>query len=183
MVNDMAVIRTEHWLHRLNKADMSLCLLFNRSCRYATVVRFFTHVSRLGDGGFWYGLILALPILYGQEALQASLHLLFTGIIGLVLYKIIKQATGRRRPCNMHQDIFLATAPLDYYSFPSGHTLHAVSFTIVVTHYYPEMGLICIPFAVCVALSRVILGLHYPTDVLAGAALGSALAISGIRLI
>jgi undecaprenyl-diphosphatase len=114
--------------------------------------------------------------------LQASLHLLLTGIVGVVVYKLIKHATGRQRPCNAHEDIFLAIDPLDYYSFPSGHTLHAVSFTIVVMHYYPEMGLICIPFSACVALSRVILGLHYPTDVLAGAAVGTALAAAGIQL-
>ena len=183
MVNDMTVIRSEYWLNHLSNADMNLCLLFNRSCKYAAVAPFFTRVSRLGDGVFWYSLIITLPVIYGSQALQASLHMLLTGIAGLAVYKIIKQATGRRRPCNMHEDIFLATAPLDYYSFPSGHTLHAVSFTIVVTHYYPEMGLICIPFAVCVALSRVILGLHYPTDVIAGAVLGSSLAISGIQLI
>lgn len=183
MVSVMAVIHTQPWLHRLSKADMGLCLLFNRSCKYTGIVRFFTAVSRLGDGVFWYVLMLMLPLLYGEQALQASFHLLLTGIAGLAIYKLIKQTTGRRRPCNMHADIFLATAPLDYYSFPSGHTLHATSFSIVVTNYYPEMGLICIPFAVFVALSRVILGLHYPTDVMAGAALGSTLAIIGIQLI
>ena len=106
-----------------------------------------------------------------------------TGITAVIVYKLIKQLTGRKRPCNAHEEIFLASEPLDYYSFPSGHTLHAVSFTIVVMHYYPEIGLLCIPFTVCVALSRIILGLHYPTDVIAGAGVGTTLAVVGIQLI
>ena len=147
------------------------------------MVRFFSLVSRLGDGVFWYCLVLMLPLIYGQEALLASIHMTLTGIAAVIVYKVIKQLTGRKRPCNAHEEIFLATDPLDYYSFPSGHTLHAVSFTIVVMHYYPEMGLLCIPFASCVALSRVILGLHYPTDVIAGVGVGTALAVIGIQLV
>jgi len=169
-------------MRRLHEADLNLCIYCNRGCRYKGVVRFFSLISRLGDGIFWYGLVLILPLIYGQDALLASIHMVLTGIAAVTVYKVIKQLTGRKRPCNAHNEIFLATAPLDYYSFPSGHTLHAVSFTIVVMQYYPEIGLICIPFAISVALSRVVLGLHYPTDVFAGAGVGTALAIIGIQL-
>ncbi|MFP4516233.1 MAG: phosphatase PAP2 family protein, partial [Desulfovibrionales bacterium] len=68
------------------------------------------------------------------------------------------------------------TAPLDWYSFPSGHTLHAVSFTIVVMAYFPVLGLVLIPFSVLIALSRLVLGLHYPSDVLAGSCIGAMVA-------
>ena len=71
--------------------------------------------------------------------------------------------------------IELGTAPLDKYSFPSGHTLHATAFSIVVLYYMPELGWLVIPFALLVAMSRIILGLHYPTDVLAGALIGALL--------
>jgi undecaprenyl-diphosphatase len=66
--------------------------------------------------------------------------------------------------------------PLDRYSFPSGHTLHAVMFTALVVPSVPELAIVLIPFTMLVAASRVVLGLHYPSDVLAGAALGGALA-------
>ena len=65
---------------------------------------------------------------------------------------------------------------MDLYSFPSGHTLHAVAFTLVALTYYPHLAWLLIPFASLVAMSRVILGLHYPSDVFAGALIGALLA-------
>jgi undecaprenyl-diphosphatase len=82
----------------------------------------------------------------------------------------------RQRPYIQHGGITLGAAPLDLYSFPSGHTLHAVSFTMVALIYYPNLAWLLIPFASLVAMSRVILGLHYPSDVFAGALIGALLA-------
>jgi undecaprenyl-diphosphatase len=72
--------------------------------------------------------------------------------------------------------------PLDRYSFPSGHTLHAVSFTWLMAGYFPEWAPVLAGFAVLIALSRVVLGLHYPTDVAAGALLGGGLAMTSLTL-
>ena len=66
--------------------------------------------------------------------------------------------------------------PLDQFSFPSGHTLHAVVFATVAIADYPQLAFLPIPFAFLVALSRMVAGLHYPSDVLAGAAIGAAIA-------
>ena len=177
----MSIIQTEHWMRELNRVDMNICLLFNKGCRYKAISEFFTLVSRLGDGAFFYGLILILPLIYGVDAIKVSLHLSITAVLSIAVYKLIKEITGRQRPCNVHEDIYLAADPLDLYSFPSGHTLHAVSFTLVVMNYYPELGLICIPFVVCIALSRIILGLHYPTDVVAGMVIGATLATFSLQ--
>jgi undecaprenyl-diphosphatase len=77
----------------------------------------------------------------------------------------------------MAVELALATsvAPIDEFSFPSGHTLHAVGFALVVTHHYPDAGAVLWPFCASVAMSRVVLGLHYPSDVLAAIGLGWAL--------
>ena len=65
---------------------------------------------------------------------------------------------------------------LDEFSFPSGHTLHAVSFSLIAIAYYSWMLWPLLLFTVLVAMSRVILGLHYPSDVLVATGLGVLLA-------
>jgi len=161
---------------RMEGRELVLCELCNRACRHPLIKRIFVAASRLGNGVFWYALMIMLPLWYGMDALQASMHMFFVGITGLALYKYLKSHLVRQRPYLLHGGITLGTAPLDHYSFPSGHTLHAVAFTLVALAYYPHLAWLLIPFAGLVALSRVILGLHYPSDVLAGAAIGALLA-------
>jgi undecaprenyl-diphosphatase len=61
--------------------------------------------------------------------------------------------------------------------------LHAASFTVLACVSFPELAWLCVPFAALVAASRVVLGLHYPTDVLAGAGIGAGLAVASIKLL
>jgi undecaprenyl-diphosphatase len=128
----------------------------------------------------WYVLILALPAFYGVSALRPAVVMALTGVVGVVLYSLLKQFFVRERPFIKHASIDLAAAPLDRYSFPSGHTLHAVSFAWQLSAHFPELGWLVLPFAALVAASRVVLGLHYPSDVVAGAAIGAALAELGL---
>src|SRR5690606_17540147 len=92
------------------------------------------------------------------------------------LYKRLKRWTRRPRPFAADVRIRAWVAPLDEFSFPSGHTLHAVAFTVVALAHYPLLAWLLLPFTASVAVSRVVLGLHYPSDVLAATAIGGALA-------
>ena len=83
--------------------------------------------------------------------------------------------TVRPRPYLAHQTITLGERPLDVFSFPSGHTLQAVLFTTMMGHQVPMMLWVLPPFTMLVALSRLVLGLHYPTDVLVGAGIAQHL--------
>jgi len=86
----------------------------------------------------------------------------------------------RERPYISLAGIVPGTKALDRYSFPSGHTLHAVSFTTLIVDSFPELSWLCVPFAILVAMSRVVLGLHYPSDVVAGALIGASLAVGSL---
>lgn len=175
--------RMSFYLHRLGAVDAAWCVRFNRSSRYRWVQRSFSLVSRLGDGVLWYALMLGLLLTQGEAGVTPCLHMLLAGGSGTLVYKLLKQRTLRPRPYQVIQAITLGTAPLDKFSFPSGHTLHAVTFTLVALHYYPALAWLLIPFTLLVAASRLVLGLHYPSDVLAGAALGAAIAEISLRMI
>jgi undecaprenyl-diphosphatase len=165
---------------RIDAFEHRLCERLNRSCRREAVGQLFRVVSRLGDGAVWYLLILVIPVWYGEAGIWPALSMAITGAAGVGLYKLLKSRLMRERPYITFDRIRAGTVPLDRYSFPSGHTLHAVSFTWLATAHFPELGWVLVPFAALVAVSRVVLGLHYPSDVLAGAAIGTGLALAGL---
>ncbi len=160
----------------LTRHEQQWCRYANRWGARRWIVNYFRVISRLGDGAFWYCLMAMLVIIDGWDGVNATAHMAATGFTALVMYKSLKRWTRRPRPFAADNQIRPLIAPLDEFSFPSGHTLHAVSFTLVALHYYPWLWPILVPFAASVAISRVVLGLHYPSDVLAAATIGYALA-------
>lgn len=148
----------------------------NEVARYPLMRRYFTVVSRLGDGIAWYAMLCVLPLVFGLPALGPTLAMGVTALVAVALYKLLKTTLVRERPFLAHGQVEPVTRPLDRYSFPSGHTMHATAFMVQLATWFPEVMWIMLPFAVSVAASRVILGLHYPTDVLAGALVGWGLA-------
>lgn len=167
-------------LQQIKTWDMELCAFCNRRSRNFTVRNLFRLISRLGDGMFWYALMIVLLLQYQGAALPAVFHMTIVGLLGTALYKFIKGKTLRPRPFNVYPAIVCAGKTLDQFSFPSGHTMHAVAFSIVAVSYYPALIWLVAPFSVLVGLSRPILGLHYPSDVLAGAALGAVIAFTSL---
>lgn len=170
------------FMARIDAAEYGLTRTLNRGAAFAAPRLVFRVASRLGDGIVWYLLIVLLPILYGAAALRPAIVMACTGVLGLTVYTLLKRVFVRERPFITHAAIDLKAAPLDRYSFPSGHTLHAVSFAWQATAHFPELGWVLVPLAAVIAASRVVLGLHYPSDVLAGAAIGAALAELGTSL-
>jgi len=168
--------RLESGLERLRLWDSALCVRFNGAVRIAPVRHVFRVVSRLGDGVFWYSLMLALLATGGASAFGPVGRMAGTGLACTLIYKWLKSKTSRPRPFAVENAVRAGADPLDPFSFPSGHTLHAVAFSIIAIAYYPMLAWLLVPFTLMVAASRVVLGLHYPSDVLAGAALGALIA-------
>jgi undecaprenyl-diphosphatase len=167
---------------RFDQAELRFCRYLNRSSSSTIVRQVFRAVSWLGDGWIWYALLLALPLIYGAQGGLAAFHMGVTALVGVALYKLVKTRAVRERPYITHSAIQCVSVPLDRYSFPSGHTMHAISFTLLVAAYFPAWTGALAGLAFLIALSRVVLGLHYPTDVAAGALLGGALAMVSLTL-
>ncbi|MDQ6628026.1 MAG: phosphatase PAP2 family protein [Pseudomonadota bacterium] len=147
------------------------------------VVRVLTAVSRVGDGWLWYIVIAALPWAGGPVGGSAAARMIGVGLIDVVIYRIIKRWIARPRPFRTCPEIRECTRSLDEFSFPSGHTLHSVAFSYMLTAYYPMFAWFVWPFTLLLAASRMILGLHYPSDVIVGALIGFSTAALSFNLL
>ncbi|AWL29888.1 phosphatase PAP2 family protein [Acinetobacter defluvii] len=156
--------------------DLKGCLYLNNLSHVQHIALFFKVVSRLGDGAFWYAMLFVVWLNKGLMYGLKLLYVVLSGLIGTGIYKILKHKTVRPRPYQVHQVIVMGERPLDHFSFPSGHTLHAVMTTVVLGYIQPLLLLIMMPFTILVALSRMVLGLHYPSDVIVGALIGATVA-------
>lgn len=85
---------------------------------------------------------------------------------------LIKKLYPRKRPYLTLKETQVLQNPLKDHSFPSGHTTAVFSVITPLMIFFPILALLLIPVGVSVGLSRIYLGLHYPSDVLAGTALG-----------
>ena len=147
------------------------------------VVLWLNVVSRLGDGWMWNAVILSVPWLDRQNGTTCAIRMAAVGGVNLLIYLIIKRSIARPRPYRTCPGIRACARSLDEHSFPSGHTLHSVAFGLILVSYYPVLAFVIWPFVALIAVSRVVLGLHYPSDVLVGAGVGAATARISFNLL
>ncbi len=170
--------RRDVWVER----DLVWAQWLHRVARYQTLVKALVVVSKLGDGLFWYVLIVALALFGGTNGRDVAAQMTLAGLLNLPLYFWLKHTIGRPRPFVACPDIRACVRALDKFSFPSGHTLHAVGFSVVFCWHYPSIGAALIPVVFLISLSRVALGMHYPSDVAAGALIGALVGFGVVLL-
>ena len=137
-----------------------------------------TGLSTIGNAGiFWIvlGLALCIPKKYRKIGIQMVISMAITFIIGNL---ILKNLIARQRPCWLDTQIaLLIKSPKDY-SFPSGHTGSAFAAAVVMFLGLPKKyGIPILVFACLMGLSRLYVGVHYPSDVLGGALIGTGIAL------
>jgi len=136
------------------------------------------YASRAGDGWLWIALGLVL-LLFGGERRFGALEAGFISVgAGLVTFLVLKRVTGRERPCAMETHCWSSLLPPDRFSFPSGHTITAFAVAVPFGLVYPSLLVGLVFCAVSVAASRVLLGLHYLSDVLAGVLIGATIGLA-----
>jgi len=138
--------------------------------------------TRGGDGWLWYALGLFL-LFYGEaERFRAVAAMSVAGAIGTVIFLWVKRYTGRRRPCAFEPHCWAKLLPPDQFSFPSGHSITAFSCAVCIGLFYPSLFVGLLFCAFSIAISRILLGMHFLSDVLTGSALGAVLGYSAFLL-
>lgn len=131
--------------------------------------------SRLGDWPLWL-VCGVVGLAVGDARLRLAVFAATLALAGSVLlFMLIKNLVGRPRPCEAWAELPCLLRAPDRFSFPSGHTMTAFAAATAYGVMAPFLLPVLLPAALLIGISRVFLGLHYPTDVLAGALLGSTL--------
>jgi undecaprenyl-diphosphatase len=132
-------------------------------------------MTRLGDGWLWYTLGIIL-VLYGGEHRFLAIGAAASAVaVGILLFRALKSTSRRRRPCEIEPHCWSSILPPDKYSFPSGHSITAFAVALSVGLFYPDLQGCLLAVAFLIASSRIILGMHFLSDVLAGSAIGTIL--------
>src|SRR5580658_9949972 len=139
--------------------------------------------TRGGDGWLWYAMGLLLLVFGGDARFMAVSAAGLAAASGIALFLRIKKASGRKRPCAIEPHCWATLLPPDQFSFPSGHTITAFAVTVSLTSFYPELAPGLYFCAISVAASRILLGMHFLSDVLAGAAIGTLLAFAAVWIV
>jgi undecaprenyl-diphosphatase len=135
--------------------------------------------TRGGDGWLWYAMGLAI-LLFGGEVRFAALGAAgLSSVLSILLFIWLKRLTGRRRPCQIEPHCWATLLPPDQFSFPSGHTMTAFAVAIPLAMFYPNLTIGLLFCALSIAMSRILLGMHFLSDVVAGALIGTGLGYLG----
>jgi undecaprenyl-diphosphatase len=140
--------------------------------------------TRAGDGWLWYSLGLVILIVGGPVRFRAIGAATLAVGSGIILFRQLKRWIGRKRPCALAPRLWAtALLPPDRFSFPSGHTITAFAVAVSLSAFYPSLLAGLLFCAISIAASRVLLGMHFLSDVLAGALIGSSLACAAVQLL
>jgi len=166
---------TSKLLHNLHQFDLRMMLWCSQSRNYNLLIQLAKQISRSGDG------LLQIVLPAGLVALNADDSLLFLKMVvaGFLierpLYWLLKNSLKRRRPPEAIPSFQSVITASDKFSFPSGRTAAAFLLATLALLVYGSSAWILLPWAICVGASRVVLGVHFPGDILAGATLGTAI--------
>lgn len=146
------------------------------------VARISKAVSRTGDGHLYAALGLLAWIfdpVAGGVFFAAGLSAF---LIELPIYLTLKNLFKRRRPEEFSSLVTAFITPSDRFSLPSGHTTAAFLMASLVSYFYPQFGTFAFSWASCIGAARILLGVHFFTDVLIGSLLGLCCAEAGLWL-
>lgn len=145
-------------------------------------VRLWMICATRGGDGWLYLLFAAVLLSFGGETGRlATAQSTVAAMAGIAIFLKLKKAAGRKRPCALQPHCWSTLLPPDQFSFPSGHTITAFAICFPLMQHYPAASPMLLLCALSVASSRIVLGMHFLSDVLAGSAIGSLLGYAAFQ--
>jgi len=160
------------WSAALGAADLRLVRAASRSARRPTIRALAIALSTLGNGWIYFPLFGVLVAKWGLLASRIVVPAALNALLLHSIYPRLKRGIGRRRPFEADPRLPSLLKTLDSHSFPSGHTMTLAGVLTPVVMFWPAAALSATAVGLGVAWSRVAAAHHYPSDVVAGAALG-----------
>ena len=131
--------------------------------------------TRGGDGWLWFAMGLVILLFGGDDRFPALAAAAMAAGVGSLLFLYLKRKTCRKRPCAVAEHCWARLLPPDQFSFPSGHSITAFGVAVAMGMFYPSLMVGLVFCAFSVAISRIMLGMHFLSDVIVGSALGVVL--------
>ena len=133
------------------------------------------YATRGGDGWLWSAMGAIVLLFGGAERFAAVGASALAVSIGILFFIKLKRICNRARPCSIEPHCWASLLPPDRFSFPSGHSITAFAVATPICLHYPTLVAGLVFCAISIALSRIMLGLHFLSDVLAGCTIGFVL--------
>ena len=166
-------------LSHLGSRDRTLFLrwsLDDSSYRWRRIWTLLTHAG----GATTTILAAVIPFFVGGEIAKVGAQALFTLAASHIIVQLVKRTVGRPRPSRVTDSIAHVVEP-DRFSFPSGHAAAAMSVAFIYAMTFPSIAAPLVLVAAAVGVSRVVLGVHYPGDVLVGQLIAVLTGIIALR--